>query len=586
VVKALVSKKAEKDTTRKRRSNSSHYIIKKRPWFTPRSFFCPAWSEALPTDQYFLTLVITCFTFIPYRMKPTFPHFLILGLLLICFCANAQVTATIGAEINNDRKNAFNKMLGSDETNFYVYRYKKEGVHFLEKYDSKTLGLVSSNLVEFTKEDETKDMRILDIVFTNGKYFVFKYYRDKSIKTFYYCYEVITKDGIGSNDVVYYEGPLEMAEIKIDYNIKKTKIGIAMTFYAGKEQKIISHLFCIDTQSRKVWDKEGLSYPATDYTTYGTGPLVYVDEFDNVHFKTYKKKVAANPKEEVNYEGLLSTFNLKTNTVRTVMLDIAYSKFKMYSPTDGELYLAGFLGEKYDHKAKGQFNELSFIQIKINTKTGTISTTEKKLDPSLMEALEAYKNRDLLYYTRDFYMIGQDTYVIGEQLFVRPDHNQAIDIPFLHTAVLITKLNEKKEVEWIRQVPTLFYTYNNKQIITAYTDKTFYIFNNEHEDNLALVGTPNIKPADLKEAPLLFRSTNFVYTSFSLLDGKLNQHGLVFPAKEYFFFPKQAWGRSAFCIVQNIDLSVPIDKKAFVMHTGVRSSGDEFISRFYKVKFE
>ena len=64
------------------------------------------------------------------------------AMLFYCMSDFAQVQYSAGPELENDRDNKMNRMLGGDDNSFYCYRIRSKGKgtsFFVEKYDKASL---------------------------------------------------------------------------------------------------------------------------------------------------------------------------------------------------------------------------------------------------------------------------------------------------------------------------------------------------------------------------------------------------------------------------------------------------------------
>src|ERR1051326_7617150 len=96
------------------------------------------------------------------------------AMLFYCMSDFAQVQLTNGPELENDRDNKMNRMLGGDDNSFYCYRIRSKGKgtsFFIEKYNKKTLKPDFSKEINLEEENKTK---IEDVEYTNGKIYVFR----------------------------------------------------------------------------------------------------------------------------------------------------------------------------------------------------------------------------------------------------------------------------------------------------------------------------------------------------------------------------------------------------------------------------
>ena len=74
------------------------------------------------------------------------------AMLFYCMSDFAQVQLNNGPELDNDRDNKMNRMLGGDDNSFYCYRIRSKGKgtsFYVEKYNKKTLKADFSKEINF-----------------------------------------------------------------------------------------------------------------------------------------------------------------------------------------------------------------------------------------------------------------------------------------------------------------------------------------------------------------------------------------------------------------------------------------------------
>ena len=95
-----------------------------------------------------------------------------LCLVALSSLAFAQATMTNGPELENDRDNKMNRMLGGDDNSYFCYRVRSKGKgtsFFIEKYDKTSLKPLFSKEISLEEENRTK---IEDVFYTNGKIYI------------------------------------------------------------------------------------------------------------------------------------------------------------------------------------------------------------------------------------------------------------------------------------------------------------------------------------------------------------------------------------------------------------------------------
>ena len=113
-----------------------------------------------------------------------------------------QAQMTNGPELENDRDNNMNRMLGGDDNSFYCYRVRSKGrgtSFYVEKYNK------SSLKPEFSKEinlgDDEKETKIEDVEYSSGSVFIFRRHYDKKEDKMALFYQTVSSSGAVSNQL-------------------------------------------------------------------------------------------------------------------------------------------------------------------------------------------------------------------------------------------------------------------------------------------------------------------------------------------------------------------------------------------------
>lgn len=503
----------------------------------------------------------------------------------------AQVQVNNGPNLENDRDNQMNRMLGGDDNSFYCYRIRSKGrgtSYFVEKYNKQTLK------PDFSKEvpvDEDRLTRIEDVEYSGDNVYIFVRSYDKEANKMSLYYQTVSASGAVSTkknqliDVV--ADHYEFVDFEIYPNPSKTKFLIKVFHKDNKEDSYKTDFLLFTSKDmKKVWSKRldekvgassGFSF--SFWGNYGgddhTGFIgLYLDDDDNIYYaSSYYAKNSTD--KEKHYKAAVSIILAKDQAPKTTELtfdddylvgDVAFSK----TPT-GEIAVGGFLKDVIERKGRDLI-KAGIFSFTININTGAVSSkTVTMFDDKMLTALgtSEKKARYNLYKMDYIFPIGKDVFYVGEQYreevvttYNAQTHTSSTHYDYQYMDVIVAKLNDKGKFEWIQNTPmrndiTLGYSHVFKQYIAVATDKQIYIMNNEHEKNLKIYSAPDFEPKDLKSMSGIHGS-NFVYTSVATSDGAL-KHDLIFNNEDYCFAPIQE---------RNVQFIPPPDAEIFVKGKG------------------
>jgi hypothetical protein len=267
----------------------------------------------------------------------------------------------------------------------------------------------------------------------------------------------------------------------------------------------------------------------------------------------------------------------KTEDVVTLKLNAKEDNIK-YRPCDiefstnnaNELLVGGFLKEIHERKGRDLVN-CGIFNFRISLVDNSVRSQAVKIfDPKLLVALESNNKKSRHFDYKLDYIIpsGKDVYFIGEQYkeecIITTHQNGAFytysyKYVYEYMDVIIAKLNEKGEFEWITNVPFRNeMTLKNeghvfKQYFATLTKNNIYIFRNDHPKNLDLYNKGSYDPKVLKSADKIHGSS-FICSTVALSDGTV-KNKLVFENEDYCFAPLQE---------RNPEFYPPSDTEIFV----------------------
>jgi hypothetical protein len=518
-------------------------------------------------------------------------NLLYLAVLLSSVCSFGQVEVTNGPNLENDRDNQMNRMLGGDDNSFYCYRIRSKGrgtSYFVEKYNKASLK------PEFSKEimmEEDRLTKIEDVEYAADNVYIFVRSYDKESKKMSLYYQTVSSSGVVSNkknELVFVTSDhYEFVDFEIYPNPSKTKFLIKAFHKADKEDSYKTDFLLIGAKDmKKIWSKRVDSKvgskggtPVFSFWGYGGGDNtgfigLYLDDEDNIYYASSYYATNSTDKEK-RYKAAVSIILAKDqepkNTELTFDDDYLVKDVEFSKTPNGEIVIGGFLKDVIERKGR-DLVKVGIFSFTINISTAAIvSKTVKMFDDKLLTALEsnAKKSKYFLYKLDYIFPVGNDVFYVGEQYryevvttYNSQTHTSSTHYNYEYMDVIVAKLNAKGEFEWIKNTPlrnnlTLQYPHVFKQYIAVPTSKAIYVINNEHEKNIKIYSEPDFEPKDIKSMSGIHGS-NFVYTAVDVTNGALT-HNLIFNNEDYCFAPIQE---------RNLQFIPPSDTEIFVKGKG------------------
>lgn len=559
----------------------------------------------------------------------------------ICFIALnssafSQAVISNGPELDNDRDNKMNRMLGGDDNNFYTYRIRSKGKgtsFFVEKYDKKSLKPVFSKEVSLDVEKKTK---IEDVEYSQGNVFIFRRQYDKQADKMTLFFQTISSQGVVSEilkEIVSINSDhYEFVNFDIYPNPSNTKFLIKASHKPDKKSAYQTDFILMDAVAqKKLWTKtvDEKLFASTEGKTIGFGAYtgigatidmedlgfigLHFDDDDNIYFGYTAPSKLWAPKTE-RYKLTLGILNANDKDVKNVELtfdddyfvrDIEFSK-----TSNNEIVIGGYIKDIQERKGRdlvkvGIFSfsvDLANIQIK--------SKAVKFFDDEMLLKLESSSKRAKKFkYKLDYILpIGDAVYYVGEQykeeMVVRVSQNSGmgmgmaggvgraggfgnsrdVDWEYEYMDVIIAKLNNKGEFEWIKNLPLrqVMKLENAphvfKQYIAVATTNNIYILNDDHPKNIERYQKADFEPKDLKSVSGIHGS-NFVCNQLNLSSGKITRTVLM-KNEDYCFAPIQERNPS-FMPPSDCEIFIPGKDKDIFIYTEDRGR-----DRFARIKFE
>ncbi|MGZ3863745.1 MAG: hypothetical protein ACXVPN_01375 [Bacteroidia bacterium] len=556
-------------------------------------------------------------------MKKIFSAILFASTLFV----NAQVTVENGPELENDRDNKMNRMLGGDDKSYYCYRVRWRGrgtSYFIEKYDKATMKPLFSKEVNLPEERKTT---IEDVEYSNNNVFIFRRDYDKKGDKMTLTYQTVSSSGQVSPTpkeitVIQTESKYN-TDFEISANRNSTKFLIKSCYYMKDEPK--TDFILMDAATQKIlWVKTlnqnlfpnwlannsgsiGISSPfgglfsglmENAFQAGFTG--LFLDDNDDIYY-SFTEKIVTEDKQK-RFILKLSSLKAGEKTAKTIDLkfddDYYVKDLQFMKNNNNQIVLGGFLKDVIERKGR-DLVKVGIFSFTVDLKTFTVSAKATNFfDAKMLTALESSVKRSRYFKYKIDYIIphGNDTYFVGEQYkeeYVTQytggngmgGGSSRSYWHYEYMDVIVAKLNALGEFEWIKNTPLRIEMKLDagrghvfKQYIAHATDKGIYILCDDHPKNMARYEKPDYEPSDLKSMHTIHGS-NFVWNLVSWGDGKITRN-LIFENEKYCFAPIQE-KNPEFWPPSECEIFVPHTKNEIFIYTEDRGR-----DRFSKLKLE
>lgn len=547
-------------------------------------------------------------------------------LLAISSLTFAQATMTNGPELENDRDNKMNRMLGGDENSFFSYRIRSKGKgtsFFIEKYDKKTLKPLFSKEVSLGEESNTK---IEDVEFAQGNVFIFRRQYDKKADKMTLFFQTVSSSGVVNNQLkeitTISSDHYEFVDFDIFPNPSQSKFVIKSSHKANKEDSYKTDFILMDAVSmKKVWTKTveqklfsggGVSAGSIVMNVMfgggikseseGVGFLgLCIDDKDNIYWGFNGLAKNATEKEK-RYRLNLFTLNASDQKEKQLELlfddDYLVSDIEFSKSNEDEIVMGGFIKDVIERKGR-DLVKCGVFSFKINVVNNSVAAKSFKFfDDNLLTALESNARRSRYFkYKLDYILpVGDAVYYVGEQYkeqWVSNNNSGGMasigqssgNWVYEYMDVIVAKLNAKGEFEWIKNSPlrnemqlgSIAHVF--KQYIAIATSKNLYILNDDHPKNIERYQKADFEPKDLKSVRGIHGS-NFVCNTMSLIDGNVTSRKVLMENEDYCFAPIQE-RNPQFMPPSDCEIFVPSKNNEIYIYTEDRGK-----DRFAKIKFD
>ncbi|MBS1635964.1 MAG: hypothetical protein JST26_08565 [Bacteroidetes bacterium] len=539
--------------------------------------------------------------------------------LLATSIASAQVQYTAGPELDNDRDNKMNRMLGGDDNSFYAYRIRSKGKgtsFFIEKYDKKTLKPVFSKEVNLDEEGQTK---IEDVEYAQGNVFIFRRQYDKKADKMTLFFQTVSSAGVVSPQlkeiVTINSDHYEFVDFDIFPNPSQTKFVIKASHKANKTDEYKTDFILMDAAGmKKVWTKtvnQKLHSGGYNFSFFGGLSEVegvgfiglYVDDKDNIYWG-YNGLAKTSTDKERRYRLNLYTMNAADNTPKQLELlfddDYLVSDIEFSKSNDNEIVVGGFMKDVIERKGR-DLVKCGIFSFKVNLTNNTVAAkTFQFFDDKMLAALESNARRSRYFkYKLDYIIpVGDAVYYVGEQYneqYVSNNSSYGMGSmggmntgsnsywQYEYMDVIVAKLTPNGKFEWIKNVPLrnemrMNFAHVFKQYIAVATSKNLYILCDDHPKNMERYEKADFEPKDLKSVQGIHGS-NFVCNTVALTNGNITRK-VVFENEKYCFAPIQE-RNPQFIPPSDCEIFVPSKNNEIFIYTEDRGA-----DQFGKLKFD
>lgn len=412
-----------------------------------------------------------------------------LATIALCFftiSGFAQITIKEGVVLDVEKGAEFDRVIGSDNTSFYVYRVKTKGAgthYFVEKYDKKSLNMIFSQdlkLEEFPNANlDPKQTGTWTIMGEDKVYVFFPVYAKKDLRKIFVL-RAISKNGQVDSFKEVDSSPERAADFYVKTTPDSTKFLIINELQMpGKAQDVKATLYNASDFS-KIWSK---TLP-DGYKESGIRSSSYVVNNEGaIAFYFYYMKDFEN--EEVG--GAISVMSKDNDQASAVELDLPKPKepylLVMKFTSDKELACAGIFRDnaKKATKEKKVRNAGVFYYF--------VNVAEMSLTSSGNDYFPAEVARDLTYNSPEGKEPGEKYYsssqleVVDGNYYLLSEHGyDYTDGARYRREIIVSKINNSEgKVEWTRLLQKYSTDKSGLYNVLGHNGK-LYIFCLEHPD--------------------------------------------------------------------------------------------------------
>jgi len=423
------------------------------------------------------------------------------ALLFINEISFAQINIREGVVLEVEKGAEFDRVIGSDNKNFFVYRVKTKGSgthYFVEKYDKKTLDLVISTdlkLEDFPMANLDPRMTGTWTIMGEDKVYVFFPVYAKKDQRKIFVLRAISKNGQLDNFKEVDSSPERTADFYVKTTPDSTKFLIINELQMpGKAQDVKITLYNASDFS-KIWTK---SLP-DGYKESGIRSSSYVVNNEGaVAFYFYYMKNFEN--EEVG--GAISIMAKDEDQATAIDMDLPKPRepylLVMKFTNNNELACAGIFRDNPKKAAKDKtVRNAGVFYYFVNVAEMSLTSSGNSYFPEEVAQQLTYKGPEGNTPGEKYYSSSQLEMVNGNYYLLTEHGYNYTDGSLYRKEIVVSKINNTEgKVEWTRLLQKSSANKSGLYNLLSHGDK-LYIFCLEHPDaEKKLLAGKTFKPGD------------------------------------------------------------------------------------------
>lgn len=400
--------------------------------------------------------------------------------------AFAQISIKEGVEIEVEKGAQFDRVIGSDNNFFYVYRIKTKGAgthYFVEKYDKKTLGMIFSqdiSLEDFPNANLDPRLTGTYTILGESKIYVFFTVYAKKDDRKIFVLRSVSKSGQVDSFKEVDSSPEKAADFYVRTTPDSTKFLIVNELQmSGKAQVVKATLYDASDFS-KIWTK---TLP-DGYKESGIRSSSYVINNEGaIAFYFYYMKNFEN--EEVG--GAISVMSKDNDEASAVELDLPKPRepylLVMKFTDNNTLACAGIFKDNVKEVTKKkQTRNAGVFYYFVDVNAMSLTSSGNDYFPEDVSASLTYPSPEGYDPGSKYYSSSQLEVVDGNYYLLSEHGYDYTDGARHRREIIVSKINDKEgKVEWTRLLQK--YSINQSGLYNVLGHKgKLYIFCLEHPD--------------------------------------------------------------------------------------------------------
>ncbi len=435
---------------------------------------------------------------------------------------------------------SYQKMIGADDTGFYVLRVDYQNDVWLEYWNGDNLTPESKNRLIFPSVSGIQ-AEFLEMYYLDGKLIMFTTVTNESLKRKTLYMQEVNKTGkiVGESKPI---GRLTNQNIVVDFNVQLTEDKEKMfVYYYRPFQKYNEEPFFL-----KIYDSD------MEEVLNKTVKLPLVDrQFEIIQYRVMTGDIVMlakiKPKEErrrsrgpdvFEYSVLIYNVELSKITDYSVTVEKYVPQNAVFGVNEKDNFLdvMGFMAKKNKFEYSGIYHERLDLETKewapVDRKT-TYHTFERNEERDFRalhlterwDQMYNYKLRDIVYLsTGDPVMISEHMNVWKDSIVDPQTKEVEYNYYYKYNDILAGKIDRENNFEWIKRVPKSQESYNDYGEFSSFAKSVIgekiKFYYNDHRKNIKLLANDFYIPSDLK-AIKNPRKRGRAITSTLFSDGKV-----------------------------------------------------------------